>query len=66
MNDEQNIVYTQGRLLQAYITVEGMKAENQIRLHRGETPAYAEADFQEVIEEYGVHHNALLVNLTGH
>ncbi len=65
MTDEQNIVYTQGMLLQARITMEGMIAENQQRVHLGRALAYTEVSFNALIKEYGVHHNALITNLTG-
>ena len=66
MNEEQNIVYTQGILLQARIEMEGMIAENQYRAHIGESPAYGEEAFVALIEKYGVHHNSLIINLVGH
>ena len=66
MNEEQNIVYTQGILLQARIELEGMIAENQIRRSLGQSLAYGEEKFLALIEKYGVHHNGLLNNLTGH
>ena len=31
--------------LEIYATIEGMKAENQSRAYRGESPAYTEDDF---------------------
>lgn len=32
----------------------GMVAENQWRAHRGESPAYDEADFQKVAADYSI------------
>ena len=60
MTEEQNIVYTQGMLLQARITMEGMIAENQQRAHCGEQMAYTQKSFNALIEEYGIHHNAVI------
>ena len=65
MNEEQNIIYTQGILLQARIELEAMLATNQERIHRSETIAYDEDAIRGLIEKYGVHHNALINNLTG-
>lgn len=63
MNEEQRIVFTQGLLLQARIRMEGMIAENQGRIHLGQQVAYQEDSFAILIDEYGVHHNALIANL---
>lgn len=63
MNEEQRIVYTQGLLLQARIRMEGMIAENQARIHLGHQVAYQEDSFAILIDEYGVHGNALIANL---
>ena len=66
MNDEQNIVYTQGLLLQARIEMEAMMSENQVRAYRHPRPAYGEESFIVLIEKYCVHHNGLITNLVGH
>jgi len=42
---EQRFIYTEAILLQAKIELEGMIAENQMREHLGQSPAYVEADF---------------------
>lgn len=65
MNEEQNLVYTNGILLQARIELEGMIAENQMRLHRGESPAYIEKDFVELRDRHGIHHNGIVTNIFG-
>jgi len=65
MTEEQNIVYTQGMLLQARIELEAMLTANQERIHRDETLAYGEDAIRDLIERYGVHHNALITNLLG-
>ena len=65
MTDEQNIVYTQGIILQARIVMEGMIAENQNRAHLNQSPAYSEKPFTDLIEKYGIHHNMLITNLVG-
>jgi len=66
MTEEQRTVYTLGLLLQAEILMQGMIAENKQRKLQGEAMAYVHADFHNLIDEYGVCHNALIVNLTGH
>lgn len=38
----------------------GMQAENQNRIHRGESIAYDELAFQKLIERNGCHHNGVL------
>lgn len=37
-----------------------MVATNQIRIQRGETTAYDEKAFDDVIRRYGIHHNAVV------
>ena len=46
--------------IQGLITAMGMQAENKQREHRGESLAYGEAEFQKVINDNGLHHNAVL------
>ncbi|MFA5543031.1 MAG: hypothetical protein WCY49_07095 [Anaerovoracaceae bacterium] len=48
-----------GALIEAY----GMKAENDLRVTQGGSPAYGEKEFFALIEKWGVHHNALLSQL---
>lgn len=64
MTQEQNLVYVQGRLLQAAIHMHAMVAENTMCQLRGTSPAYGEDQFLQLIDEYGVHHNALVRDLT--
>lgn len=42
------------------VRMEGMKAENANRARKGESPAYLEDAFSDLIDEYGVHHNGSL------
>jgi hypothetical protein len=65
MTDEQNIVYTLGILLQAYIECQGMIAENGLRKARLEVPAYTEKSFIELRDKHAIHHNGLLTMLLG-
>ena len=46
------------QLLQAEIEMNAMIAENKKREILGESIAYDEKDFMELIEKYGIHHNA--------
>jgi len=46
--------------INALITALGMHAENQKRLSNDESPAYTEDDFNKLIEEKGIHHNAVI------
>jgi hypothetical protein len=38
--------------IRALIEAMGMQAENEMRKHRGESPAYCENDFQNVLSKY--------------
>jgi hypothetical protein len=51
--------------VQGLITAMGMQAENKQREHRGESLAYTEADFQKVLLDNGIHHNAVLKRWEG-
>lgn len=46
--------------VQALIEAMGMVAENQQRIHRGESLAYTEESFNKLIEKHGIHHNGIL------
>lgn len=46
--------------VQTLIEAMGMYAENQQRIHRGESLAYPEKAFQKLIEKNGVHHNVAI------
>ena len=55
---EQDLLYFKMNLLQAEIEMNAMIAENKQREALGESMAYTEKDFMELIEKYGIHHNA--------
>jgi hypothetical protein len=65
MTDEQRLVYTRGILLNAEITMNAMIADNKQREVMGESIAYGEKAFIDLIEEYGIHHNALIESISG-
>ena len=54
---QRDLLYFKMNLLQAEIEMQGMVAENKFREIRGESPAYGEGHFQELIEKHGIHHN---------
>lgn len=58
-----NIAFLQSQIACAQIELAAMNIENEIRLQRGETPAYAEAALMDVINKYGIGHNAALTTL---
>jgi len=53
-----DLLYFKMQLLQAEIEMNAMIAENKKREILGESIAYDEKDFMELIEKYGIHHNA--------
>lgn len=48
----------------AIIMAMGMQAENQMREHRGEAPAYVYQAFDDLIVETGIDHNSVISRLT--
>lgn len=44
----------------AMIEALGMHAENQIRLSKGDAPAYSYKQFEELMLNRGLHHNAVI------
>jgi hypothetical protein len=64
MNDKQ--IYMLGMFTQGFIEALGMISENMQRQHQGKSMAYTEEDFQRVINQYGIHHNDILTQLSGY
>ena len=58
MSDEFELVYFKMRLLQAEIQMNAMLAENKQREILGQSMAYVDKDFTNLIEEYRIYHNA--------
>ena len=58
MDIDRDALYFKMQLLQAEIAMNGMIAENKQREMQGESMAYKEEDFMNLIEEYNIHHNA--------
>jgi len=50
-------------IARANIEVAAMQAENDMRRHRGETPAYGEEAFLKIIENNGLGHNQTVIKL---
>lgn len=65
MTPEQQAAYVIAMAACAMAEVAGMQAENQQRAHRGESAAYTEGAFTEVINRNGIHHNAVLTMFQG-
>ena len=59
MTVAENCVYIQSQVACALIECAAMQAANEYRKHRGESPAYSEEAFSELINKYGIHHNAV-------
>ena len=60
MTPEQKAAYVMAQSVAAMATIEGMKTTNVERELQGHTLAYAEDAFTQVINDYGLHHNALM------
>jgi DNA topoisomerase VI subunit A len=60
MNEAERVAYIQGMIACATIRALGMQAENMQREKLDQSMAYVEKDFTALIEEYGIHHNAIL------
>ncbi len=59
MDDALIAAVLSARVAEVNVRLEGMKAENLERLRIGAALAYGENAFLALIEEVGVHHNAI-------
>jgi len=59
MTPEQRAAYIFSQSVCAFVEALGMDAENKNREVAGFSPAYAHEQFMEVLDRYGVHHNAV-------
>ena len=57
MRTEEKPSYIFAQAVSALIELEAMKAENRDRKWRGETPAYGESDFMNLLVKYPIGHN---------
>ena len=60
-----NTAYVFSMAIGGLIEALGMFSENQHRLQRGETIAYTDESFRQLMDERGLHHNAIITNLIG-
>lgn len=65
-SDLQELDYGITMSVCALVKALGMVAENQDRLQKGQSIAYTESSFDKLIDEYGVHHNAVLSRWQNH
>lgn len=65
MNEQQQAAYVIAMAACAMAETAGMQAENQHRLSLGQTIAYDEQAFADVITRNGIHHNAVLTLFRG-
>ena len=60
MNDEARVAFINSQVVCASITAMGMMAENEVCRMKGVLPEYYKEDFDKLINEYGIHHNAVI------
>ena len=60
MTPEQQAAYINAQTAAALIEMQSMIAKNKERETNGSALAYGEEAFLELIERYGLHHNAIL------
>jgi hypothetical protein len=65
MTPEQQAAYIIAQAACAMARIAAMAAENQMRAHFGQTPAYGEAAFEAIPNELGIHHNDVINMFTG-
>jgi hypothetical protein len=63
MTPEQKAAYINSQSACALIEAMGMISENQQRVHRGESMAYTESAFTELIDKYGIGPNGVMHTL---
>ena len=62
---EARAAYVVSQSVAAMIAAMGMAAENKQREHRGESLAYSDKSFFDLIEEFGLGHNNVIAILNG-
>ena len=58
MDHETELLYFRMNMLQAEIEMNAMIAENKQREALGESMAFNDKSFMDLIEKYSIHHNA--------
>ena len=66
MNDTQKAAYVISQSVCAMIEAMGMQAENEYRIHRGETVAYTSEAFNKLLETYNIQCNSVIGFLNNH
>ncbi len=61
MDIDQKVAFIQSQTVCALAEIEGMKAENQQRVCRGEYPSYTAEEFFAVPGKYGMAHNDVVM-----
>ena len=62
MTPGQSAAFVNAAVARALIRAQGMTAENLQRVHRGESMAYTNEDFEKLIDDEGVGHNSVLLS----
>jgi len=65
MTDEQKAAYIFSQSVCALVEALGMMSDNMQRQMQGYSMAYDSIAFQQLLEKYGVHHNAVVSSLYG-
>jgi hypothetical protein len=60
LTGEQAAAFVTAQAAACYGRIAGMQAENQVRAHKGEAPAYDEQAFANAVAEYTVEHNSVI------
>ena len=66
MNEQQRVAYVFARSVAAMAEIEAMKNFNRYEHVSGKTIPYNKKAFLDVIDKYGLGHNDLMTELTGH
>ena len=59
MNDNLIAAIINARVMEAHVTMEAMRTANICALHKGEAPTFDGSSFRDIIEDKGIHHNAI-------
>lgn len=59
----ERAIFVMGNIVRAQATISGMNADNQLRALNGESPAWSGAEYDQVIQDCGIHHNELVTRL---
>jgi hypothetical protein len=57
------VAYLNSQITCAMIEAMGMQAENKQREILGQSPAYVENSFMQLLDKYGLHHNSVITFL---